>query len=82
MESNWEAELDRLSTQRNVSRDDLAARRREFLKSVGLNRAIIRKHRLRPQDELSEEAWWAAARVAMQCQKKHGAGKFGKAVGQ
>lgn len=82
MAIDWDKLMADFKAQADAQRDDLAARRRDFLKSVGLNRAIIRKHRLRPQDGLSEEAWWAAARVAMKSQQVHGAGKFGKAVGK
>ena len=80
MESNWETELERLRNEQNTSQFDLAARRREFLKSMGLNRANIQKHRLRPQDGLSEEAWWAAARQAMRCVKNHGEKNLGKPI--
>lgn len=77
-ETSWQQAVAAYQSARSATLDDLYARRREFLKQVGIDRHSWATHRLRPQDGLSEDAWWVAVRSAMQSKKNCGTRMLGK----
>jgi len=81
-EIDWMNVTGSLEAARKARQLDSWAARRDFLKRMGINRDTVRRHRLREQDGLSEDAWWVAVRAAMQCRKNNGVRMLGKKVGQ
>lgn len=81
-ESNWGALVSEWKAQQDASQADLWPRRRDFLVRMGIDRHNWKTHRLRPQDGLSEEAWWVAVKGAIDARKKHGVRMVGKRIGK